>query len=200
MIPATENLRILIAHSDIDRLNAVTDMVTALAHEVVARNTDLASVGTLTAVERPDVAIIIVGENSEHALGLIERVVTEAVCPVIALLDVGDPTFVRKAAKRGVFAYINGAETADLQGSIEVVLCRFAEYQNLEGAFARRAMIEQAKGVLMERNGVEDQEAFELLRANARHLGKKVSAVAEAILVSRTLLPETGEQIPPPEA
>lgn len=147
----------LIAHSDVERLNTVSAMVTALGHEVVARNTDLASVGTLTAVEQPEVAIIIVGENSDRALALIERVVKEAVCPVIALLDVEDRTFVNQAAKRGVFAYISHGDAADLHGSIDVVLCRFAEYHNLQGAFGRRAVIEQAKGVLMERHKIDDK-------------------------------------------
>jgi len=70
---------------------------------------------------------------------------------VIALLETDDHEFVTEAAKRGVFAYITSAEADQLQDSLAIVLRRFAEFQNLEGAFGRRALIERAKGILMER-------------------------------------------------
>ena len=55
---------------------------------------------------------------------------------------------------------MDGGEPQELQSAIDVVLRRFAEYHNLEGAFGRRAVIERAKGILMERLGVDDQAAF----------------------------------------
>ena len=53
---------------------------------------------------------------------------TEASCPVIVLIHEPEPEFVREAAKRGVFAYITDADAEDWQSSIDIVLCRFAEY------------------------------------------------------------------------
>src|SRR5439155_8491397 len=95
-----------------------------------------ARVGPVTAAERPDVAIVIVGEGSEHALSMIGKIVHEAACPVIALLDVEDPDFVKEAAKRGIFAYLTRSEdTRELASSFDIVLQRFAEYHALEGAF-----------------------------------------------------------------
>ena len=107
----------------------------------------------MTTRERPDVALVGLGESSEHALDLIERIVREAACPVVALIHARDPDFVREASKRGVFAYISDAEVEDWQSSIDIVLRRFAEYHELEGAFGRRALTERAKGILMERHG-----------------------------------------------
>ena len=134
---------------------------------------------------------MIVGESSEHALALIGRIVTEAACPVIAILDVEDQAFIRDAAKRGIFAYVTGGQDADaLQSSLHVVLVRFAEYQGLEGAFGRRAITERAKGILMERHGIDEQRAFELLREQARRTSKKVVDVAEAVALSVSLLPK----------
>jgi response regulator NasT len=114
--------------------------------------------------------------------------VHEAACPVIALLIAADPVYVREAAKRGVFAYIVDSTPDELQSAIDITLQRFTEYHNLQGAFARRALIEQAKGVLMARRGVEADEAFELLRAQSQHTGEKLSQVAAAVLSSHRLL------------
>jgi len=196
MTPARKHLRVLVAHSDVERLTSVALVLIVLGHDVLARNVDLASVGALTVAESPDVAMIVVGENSERALGLIDRVVKEAVCPVIALLDVEDPKFVKEAARRGVFAYLSIGETVDLQGSIDIVLCRFAEFHNLEGAFARRAVIEQAKGVLMERHRIGEGAAFELLRSSARGSGRKLEAVADLVMVGSPLPEGIGSPTP----
>ncbi|MGZ8625864.1 MAG: ANTAR domain-containing response regulator, partial [Actinomycetota bacterium] len=88
---------------------------------------------------------------------------------MIAILDVEDEAFVQRAAKRGVFAYTTKERDAvALQSSLDIVLSRFAEYHSLEGAFARRAVIERAKGILMERHAVDERHAFELLRDQAR--------------------------------
>src|SRR5476651_1198518 len=104
------------------------------------------------------------GLSSEHALGLIGKIVREAACPVIALLSAEDPAYVREAAKRGVFAYIVDTTPEELQSAIDITLQRFAEYNGLQGAFGRRATIEQAKGILMARNAIDGDKAFELLR------------------------------------
>jgi AmiR/NasT family two-component response regulator len=140
-----ERLRILVSDGKGHRLEEVTHTVTSLGHEVVGHSS-LGDVAASTASIRPDAAIVIVGESSEHALELIGRSVTEAACPVIAILDVEDEAFIRDAAKRGIFAYITlGRASSALQSSLDMVLSRFAEYQGLEGAFARRAVTERAQ-------------------------------------------------------
>ena len=162
-----DRLRILVADGQGHRLDEILSTVTGLGHEVVGQ-TALGEVAAATASVRPDAAIVIVGEGSERALDLIGRIVTEAACPVIAILDVEDEAFIRDAAKRGIFAYITlGRDASALQSSLDVVLSRFAEYQGLEGAFARRAITERAKGILMERHSFDEKRAFEMLRDEA---------------------------------
>jgi AmiR/NasT family two-component response regulator len=145
----TEHLRVLIANERKTALALVAPIVAALGHEVIAREIEVEDVGTVTVRERPDVALVGLGESSEHALGLIEKIVQEAACPVIVLLHAPDPSFLREASKRGVFAFITDAEGEDWQSSIDIVLRRFAEYHDLDGAFGRRAITERAKGILM---------------------------------------------------
>jgi AmiR/NasT family two-component response regulator len=186
----TEHLRVLIANERKDRLALVAPIVAALGHEVIAREIDVEDVGAATARERPDVALVGLGQSSQHALGLVEKIVQEAACPVIALLHAPDPGFVKEASKRGVFAYITDADATDWQSSIDIVLRRFAEYQDLEGAFGRRALTERAKGILMERHSVDEARAFEMLREQSRTANRKLVDIATAVVDGHRLLPK----------
>jgi AmiR/NasT family two-component response regulator len=185
---APHPLRVLIANERKERLQTTTGLVAAMGHEVIARSLEVSQVAAATAETAPDVALVGLGESSQHALELISRIVQEAECPVIAILETSDPDFVNEAAKRGVFASITGGDPEELQSAIDIVLRRFAEYHNLEGAFDRRALTERAKGILMERHGIEEQEAFELLRSHSRRSGRKLIEIAEAVATSHLLL------------
>ncbi len=190
---ATKHLRVLIANERKDRLELVAPIVVALGHEVIAREVDIEDVGPVTARERPDVALVGLGESSEHALDLIDRIVREAACPVIALLHVPDPAFVKEASKRGVFAHISDTDVEDWQSSIDIVLRRFAEYHDLQGAFGRRAVTERAKGILMERHSVDEDSAFEMLRERSRIDNRKLIDLATAVVDGYRLLPKAAD-------
>ncbi len=186
----TEHLRVLIANERQDRLARVAPIVAALGHDVIARAIEVADVGAVTARERPDVALVGLGASSDHALGLIEKIVQEAACPVILLLHAPDPAFVKEASKRGVFAHINDADVEDWQSSIDIVLRRLAEYHDLEGAFGRRALTERAKGILMERHAIDESSAFEMLRESSRTDNRKLIDIAAAVVDGHVLLPK----------
>jgi response regulator NasT len=186
----TEHLRVLIANERRDRLALVAPIVAALGHEVIAREIDVQDVGPVTARERPDVALVGLGESSGHALELIDKIVQQATCPVIVLLHAPAPEFLREASKRGVFAYVTDAEGEDWQSSIDIVLRRFAEYHDLEGAFGRRAVTERAKGILMERHSVDAETAFEMMRSHSRDTNRKLIDVASAVVDGHRLLPK----------
>lgn len=184
-----KNLRVLVADEAQERLKRTAEVVLELGHVVVARETVVSRVGEATRRERPDVALVELDRSQAHALELISQIVEEAACPVIAMIDAEDPDFVREAAQRGVFAYIADGENDELQSSLEIVLRRFGEYQNLKGAFGRRAMIERGKGILMERHQIDEGQAFEMIRAHARRMGRRVVEVAEAVVDGHLLLP-----------
>ena len=196
-VPEPEHLRVLVANQRPERLDHVTTIVVSLGHEVIARSIEVTEVAAVTSRERPDVALVGLGDNSAHALELIGEIVRQAACPVIALLETDDHDFVTEAAKRGVFAYITSAEADQLQDSLAIVLRRFAEFQNLEGAFGRRALIERAKGILMERHAIDENRAFEMLRAHARSTNRKLTTIAEAIVDGHRLLPRDPDATDP---
>ena len=184
-------MRVLLANERPEHLEQLALVVRRLGHEVTARETDIGAVAALTEGGIFDVAIVGVGEDTEHALDLIGRIVREANCPVITILDAEDPAFIEQAAKRGVFAYLTTKRSNDdqLKSAIEVVLRRFAEFHDLEGAFGRRAVTERAKGILMERHSIGEDEAFFMLRDQSRRTNHKLIDVAQAVLDAQPLLP-----------
>ena len=181
-------LRVLVANERRVHLDALEQTLAELGHEVVvACEVEVPLVGSATVPQRPDVALVGLGENAALALQLIDRITHESACPVIVLLRSQNPAFIRQAAARGIFAYIVNATPADLQSAIDITLQRFTEYCNLQGAFARRAEIEQAKGILMARHVISASRAFEMLRARSHTTGRKVADVASAVIDSHQL-------------
>jgi response regulator NasT len=181
-------LRILIANERKDRLERIAEIVTSLGHEVISRELEVSEVAAATEREHPDLAFVGLGVSAEHALEMISEIVREASCPVIALLEGEDPKWVNEAAKRGIFAYIVDGDPGEMQGAIDITIRRYAEYTSLEGAFARRAVIERAKGIMMARQAIDERKAFELLRAQSQRSGRKLFEVAQSVVESHMLL------------
>jgi two-component system, response regulator / RNA-binding antiterminator len=181
-------LRILIANERKDRLERIATIVLGLGHEVISRELEVADVAAATEREHPDLAFVGLGISGEHALDMISEIVREASCPVIALLESDDPVWVNEAAKRGIFAYIVDGRADEMQSTIDITLRRYAEYSNLEGAFARRAVIERAKGIMMARQSIDENKAFELMRSQSQRSGQKLFDIAKAVVDSHLLL------------
>ena len=141
MSEGEHRLQVLIANERDDRLDTIAAIVERLGHEIVARGLDTSEIGALSRSSGAEIALVGIGVESAHALDQISAIVHEAACPVIALLDVADARYVEEAAKRGVFAYvvIDGSNSSQLQSAIDITLRRYAEFQNLQGAFGRRA-------------------------------------------------------------
>jgi len=178
------NLRILVADERKKYLEPVSDAVRALGHEVCALEVEISTVGRATHEHRPDIAIVVLHESSDHALGLITEIVDEATCPVCLLAPTVDRHFLSEAARRGVFAYLDSTEETELQGGIDVAIQRYHQFRELLGAFSRRARIEQAKGLLMERHGISGDDAFERIRGQARSSRRPLMTVVNELLAS----------------
>jgi AmiR/NasT family two-component response regulator len=191
----TRALRLLLADEDAGALKILAGQVRDLGHTPTEIAVDLRAAAEAIASDDPDLTIVAVYDDDEHALDLIEEINAYSTGPVIALLDREDPDFVAAAAERGIFAYAR-QETADsIQAAIEVAMRRWREHHELqeqiarlEGALDRRALIERAKGILMERHDVGDREAFELLREHARSNNRTVVDVSAAVGEGHALL------------
>src|SRR4051794_25029507 len=178
------HLKVLVADERQKYLEPVSAAVRDLGHEVIAHEVAIATVGRATVEHRPDIAIVALHEDTDHALDLISEIVDEAVCPVIALADDASREFVAAAADRGVFAYIDSTDETEIQGAIDVALQRHRQFAKLLHAFERRARIERAKGVLMERHALDDRGAFERIRSEARATRRPLIDVVDELLRS----------------
>jgi AmiR/NasT family two-component response regulator len=194
---AGRHLRVLIANEDKEALDHLGSVLEGLGHEVTPYVVSVAEAVELIGTEDPDLAIVVVHRDDDHALALIAETVEYASGPVIAQTRDGDVDFVARAAERGISAWIDSTSPESVQGAIEVALRRYEEaarlqvkVDQLESALDRRAVIERAKGILMERHGLDERAAFELMRDHARGQSRRVVDVALAVTDGHALLPK----------
>jgi response regulator NasT len=196
----TKGLRILAADEDEQTLKATDDLLAGLGHTVTAHAVGVRQAGDLIVSEDPDLAVVVVHDDDEHALDLIVEICEYARGPLIALLGAHDSSFVLSAAGRGIDAFARPQFEQEVQGAIELAMKRHGEKQRLteqveqlESALQRRGTIERAKGILMERHGVEERQAFELLRQQARRSNRRVIELAHAVAEGHLLLPHRAD-------
>ena len=191
------NLRVLIADENESALRHLHEVLAGLGHDVTPYAVSVQDAVELIAKEDPQIAIVVVHDDDDHALALIGEAVEFASGPVIAQLPDADVDFLSRAADRGISAYVESMDPESVQGAIEIAVRRYREARQLhekvdqlEGALERRGVIERAKGILMERHSVGEREAFELLRDHARASRRRVVEVAQAVLDGHALLPK----------
>ena len=193
----TDGLRVLAADEDREALQRTADTLSRLGHSVTATAVDLAEVTEAVAREDPELSVVVVHNDDEHALDLIEEISAFSGGPVIALVTGDEDDFVRRAAERGIFAAARDGDEQALRDAIEVAMRRHREntqlteqVDRLETALERRAVIERAKGILMERHTIGEREAFDRLRAHARSTNRTVVHIAGAVADGHVLLGE----------
>jgi AmiR/NasT family two-component response regulator len=191
------HLRVLIADEDETALGQLASVLEELGHEVAPYVVAVADAIELISTEDPDLAIVVVHKDDEHALALIQETVEYASGPVIAQSPDGDVEFVARAAERGISAWIESATPETVQGAIEVALRRYEEaaklrvkVDQLQSALDRRTVIERAKGILMERHGLDERAAFDMMRDHARAQNRRVVDIALAVIEGHALLPK----------
>jgi response regulator NasT len=192
----TTGLRILTADEDESTLRATDKILQALGHTVAGHATSAAKAADLIVREDPDLSIVVVDDDDDHALDLIEEMGEYARGPIIALVGGHDPGFVSSAAERGIYAFARLRFLDEVEGAIELAMRRHREttrlseqVEQLESALERRGTIERAKGILMERHAVDERAAFELLRQQARRSNRRVIDLARAVTDGHALLP-----------
>lgn len=185
---STQGLRILLADEDREALERLRAVLEGLGHDVIAFAIEVSEVAAKVVGEDPSVSMVVLHADDDHALALIEEISAYASGPVIALTLREDPEFVASAADRGIDAYARPETPDAVQSAIELALRRHSELarleskvDQLEGALERRAVIERAKGILMERHGVDALTAFERLRTHARANRRRVVDVSREV-------------------
>lgn len=193
---STAGLRILAADEDREALQRLGGMLGGLGHDVTAMAIEVSEVAEQVARADPDLSIVVLHRDDDHALALIDEISAYASGPVIVLTQEEDAEFVARAAVLGIAAFAAPTGPEAVQSAIELGLRRHAEVARLEtkvgqleGALERRALIERAKGILMERHGVDDLAAFERIRTHARSHRRRVVDVAREVAEDGLRLP-----------
>jgi response regulator NasT len=193
-LPDPEPLAIVVVDELPEPLAQAARLVASAGHRVIGTATDVRGVTAVLAQGRADALVVALHEDREHALTLVDALAGRSGAPVVVLFDGDDPPFVRAALARGAEAYADRGTLGSLESALELARHRYNEVHGLarqiveleEGA-ARRALIERAKGVVMERHGVEERAAYEMLRRRARSSRTTLARVAEAVLDARAL-------------
>jgi AmiR/NasT family two-component response regulator len=194
-----EELTVLVADEDAEALRSTARVISGLGHKVTSYAVSVREAAERIAEEDPDISVVAVHDDLEHALDLIDELSESARGPVVAVAEHARGDFLVRAASRGIDGFARSEDPAEVQGAIEVALRRHRheaqlteQVTQLETALERRSVIERAKGVLMERHGIDDRAAFAMLRDHSRNRGRKVIDVAAAILEGHPLLPRRG--------
>ena len=192
----TGSLSIVVANEDKSTIERAAELATAAGHHVIAQASATSAVAREVALTEADLAVVVVDRDPDHALGLVEEIAEAGPCPVVLLLDGDDPELVQSALDRGLTAYVTTSTPEALNSAIALAQRRFAELRDLgrqvhelEAGSQRRALIERAKGVVMERHGVDERRAYAMLRSHARDNRLSLAVVAEAVMRAHELLP-----------
>jgi response regulator NasT len=185
-------VRILVAEDEtIIRLDLRTTLEEA-GFEVCAEARNGEEAVELAASERPDLAILDVKMPKLDGIEAARRILAERPIPIVMLTAYGQEELVARAVEAGVFGYlVKPFREADLLPAIHAARARHAELaalreeaESLAEALATRKVVERAKGLLMEREGLTEEEAFGRLRRASQSSNRPMKVVAEAIVAT----------------
>ena len=185
-------LRILIAEDEtIIRLD-LRAMLEGAGFEVCAEARDGVEAVELARAERPDLAVLDVKMPRLDGIDAARQILDERAIPIVMLTAYGQDELVSRAVEAGVFGYlVKPFREPDLLPAIHTARARYEELaavreeaESLADALAARKAIERAKGLLMEREGLTENEAFARLRKASQISGRPLRVVAEALIAT----------------
>ena len=185
-------MRILIAEDEtIIRLD-LRDLLERAGFDVCAEAKDGEEAIELARSERPDLAILDVKMPRLDGIEAARQMLDERPLPIVMLTAYGQDELVARAVEAGVFGYlVKPFREQDLLPAIHTARARHEELSalreeadSLADALAARKAIERAKGLLMEKEGLTEDEAFARLRKASQVSGRPLKVVAEALIAT----------------
>jgi response regulator NasT len=185
-------MRILVAEDEtIIRLD-LREILERAGFDVCAEARDGEEAVELAALERPDLAILDVKMPRLDGIDAARRILADRPIPIVMLTAYGQEELVSRAVEAGVFGYlVKPFRESDLLPAIHAARARHDELQalrdeaeSLAEALETRKVVERAKGLLMEREGLSEQDAFARLRRASQVSGRPMKVVAEALIAT----------------
>jgi response regulator NasT len=191
-----EALRILVADDESIRLLSLRKQLAGLGHHVVAEASTGYEAVTLAASALPDLAILDIKMPVMDGIEAAEKITQARPIPIILLTAYDEAQLVERAAQANISAYLmKPVAEEDLLPAITLALARFRQFQalrqevaDLREALEARKIIERAKGILMRRLNLTEEEAFRRLQRQSQDSNRKLAQVAEAIVVADQFL------------
>lgn len=195
-VEAGQPLRVVIMDDETDRAQQVKEALQAQAVDVVAV---LGSgIGLLDQIERlaPDLLIVDIDNPDRDVLEGLRRVGQEQNRPVVMFAQDGRAETIKAAVEAGLAAYVvDGLTPARVKPIVDVAIARFAQFQELRDALSRaetslaeRKVVEKAKGLLMQRRGCNEDEAFKAMRKMAMDQKLRLIDIAKKLIAAAELL------------
>lgn len=191
-----ENLKILIAEDDAFASASLSAMLQNIGHKVVA-----STVSGREAVEKarallPDLVMMDIRMDNMDGLEASRQILAERPLPIVILTGHSDPELIQEADAIGVSGYVIKPFTQkEIRPAITLAWSRFKqlhglreEVENLREMLRSRKLIEQAKGLLMERESISEAEAFRRIQKMSRNQNIAMSRLAEAIIMTGKLM------------
>ena len=191
-----EPLRILIADDESIRMMSLRKQLAALGHRVVAEASNGEEAVALAAATQPDLAILDIKMPGADGIEAAQRITRERPIPIILLTAYNEAELVERAAQANISAYLmKPVAEEDLLPAITLALIRFRQFEalrrevsDLREALEARKIIERAKGILVRRLDLTEEEAFRRLQKQSQDSNRKLAEVAEAIVMADRLL------------
>ena len=187
-----QQLRLVIADDEsLIRMNLKETLV-GLGYLVVGEAGDGVSVVNLARELRPDLVIMDIKMPKLDGIQAAKVLTEDKIAPVLLLTAYSDRELVDRAREAGVVNYIvKPFRDAELLPAIEIAMARYVEFQeidkkigDLQETLETRKLVERAKGVLMDTQGLKEQEAFRKIQQLSMNTRKTMREIAQAILLT----------------
>lgn len=184
------SLKIMLVDQNPGRSAILEQALSDAGHRVVARVEAGKSLLREVQDYQPDIVIIDMESPGRDTLEQMREIGRDQPKPIILFSNKRDGDYIRQAVQAGVSAYVvDGLSRERIMPIVEVAIARFREFealrqelQDTKSQLADRKVIDKAKGILMKRNGLSEEDAYKLLRKAAMDRNLRVVEVARTLL------------------
>ena len=191
-----EPLKAVIAEDEQLTRTIIRARLEKLGHIVIAEAGDGVQAIEAARTHKPDVIIMDIKMPVMDGIEAARRILNEAPCAILFLSSFNEQELVEQASETGALAYLmKPFRKEDLAPALEMAVRRFRqimsqskEIEELKETLETRKLIERAKGILMDRHRMSEEEAFKRIHYQARNQNKKMREIAQSIITAADLI------------
>jgi response regulator NasT len=189
-------LRVLVADDESLRVMSLKGQLETIGHRVIAEAANGKEAVSLARELKPDLAILDIKMPEMDGIEAAQMITQERPIPIILLTAFSEKELAERAAEANVAAYLmKPVSESDLLPAIALAVSRFKEFQalhrevdDLRDALETRKLVERAKGILMRRLNLTEEEAFRRMQRRSQNENKKLGEIAQAIITADGML------------